>query len=150
MLSARLEALNPRRSPVAQYFEQPRRRIWLRVLAQGMEILSDLQPKQINYSQVTDQIAVGGAFRPDQIHHLVSRGVTAVVDCRAEARGPERSVREAGLNFLHAPAPDRHALTTAQLKTVVGWVVASSLTADVPSCTVNMALGEALCSPPLY
>jgi hypothetical protein len=119
---SRLEALNPRRSRVARHFRQPHGRIWLRVLARGMEILSDMQPKQISYSQITDQIAVGGAFRPDQIGHLVARGVTAVVDCRAEARGPERAVRQAGLNFLHAPAPDRHAPSFAQLKSVVEWV----------------------------
>ena len=64
---------------------EPLPRIGLRVLARLMEWLSDLQPKQLNYSQVTPELAVGGAFKNRHIKLLKARGVEAVVDCRSEA-----------------------------------------------------------------
>ena len=88
-----------------------------------MEWASDLQPKQLNYSEVTRQLAVGGAFRRRQINHLVRRGVTAVVDCREEARDDPEALRHAGIEFLHMPTPDRYGFTYEQLHQGVDWVL---------------------------
>ena len=91
---------HPHTSPVHAYpstreeivgsFRQPLGRLWLRVLARLMEWLTDIQPKQLNYSDVTPQLAVGGAFKRRQIKRLKQRGVTAVVDCRLEAQDDSR------------------------------------------------------------
>jgi Dual specificity phosphatase, catalytic domain len=98
-------------------------RIWLRVLARLMEWLTDLQPKQLNYSEVTPDLAVGGAFRKRQIKRLKQRGVTAVVDCRLEAQDDPEALKAAGIDFLHLPTLDRHGFTYEQMREGVDWVV---------------------------
>lgn len=88
-----------------------------------MEWATDLQPKQLNYSDVTPQIAVGGAFRNRQIKRLRARGVTAVVDCRSEASDDAHALQSAGIDFLHLPTEDRHGFTFAQMREGVDWVL---------------------------
>lgn len=104
-------------------FASRERRVWLRVLARLMEWASDLQPKQLNYSPITPQLAVGGAFRTSQIPHLQRRGVTAVVDCRLEAADDAATLAAAGIQFLHLPTPDHHGFTYAELHRGVDWVL---------------------------
>ena len=111
------------REQIRQVFREPLHRLGLRVLARLMEWLSDLQPKQLNYSDVTPQLAVGGAFRMRDIGLLKARGVTAVVDCRQEALDDQAALARAGLQFLHLPTPDRYGFTYAQLHEGVGWVL---------------------------
>src|SRR4030088_3404414 len=89
------------REGIVQSFRWPLGRLWLRVLARLMEWLTDIQPKQLNYSEVTPQIAVGGAFRPRQIKHLRKNGVTAVVYCRLETKSIPHALGQAGIDFLH-------------------------------------------------
>lgn len=93
------------------------------MLARLFEWLTDLQPKQLNYSDVTPQLAVGGAFRRRQIKQLKQHGVTAVVDCRLEAQDDPNALNGAGIQFLHVPTPDRHGFTYAQMQEGVDWVV---------------------------
>jgi dual specificity protein phosphatase-like protein len=97
--------------------------LWLRVLARLFEWLTDIQPKQLNYSDVTPQLAVGGAFRKRQIKRLRHRGVTAVVDCRLEAEDDADALANSGIQFLHVPTPDRHGFTFAQMQEGVEWVL---------------------------
>jgi protein-tyrosine phosphatase len=85
--------------------------------------MTDLQPKQLNYSEVTPQLAVGGAFRRRQIKNLKARGVTAVVDCRLEASDDAAALADAGIDLLHLPTPDRHGFTYAQMQQGVDWVL---------------------------
>ena len=104
-------------------FRWPLGRIWLRILARLMEWLTDLQPKQLNYTNITPQLAVGGAFRKRQIKRLKQRGVTAVVDCRIEAQDDPLALEAAGIAFLHVPTPDRHGFTFDQMHAGVEWVL---------------------------
>lgn len=94
----------------------------LRIVARLMEWLTDIQPKKLNYSDVTPQLAVGGSFRKGQIRHLKSRGITAVVDCREEAKDDPAALAAAGMQLLHLPAPDRFAMSYQQLHEGVDWV----------------------------
>ena len=103
------------REEIVASYHSPLRRLWLRVLARLMEWLTDVQPKQLNYSEVTPQLAVGGAFRNRQIKRLKQRGVTAVVDCRLEARDDAQALADAGIQFLHVPTPDRYGFTFGQI-----------------------------------
>jgi protein-tyrosine phosphatase len=111
------------REEIAEAFRWPLGRIWLRVLARLMEWLTDIQPKQLNYSDITPQLAVGGAFRNRQIKNLKQRGVTAVVDCRLEASDDPVALQSAGIQFLHLPTLDRHGFTYDQLHEGVDWVL---------------------------
>lgn len=111
------------REAIVDSFRWPLGRIWLRVLARLMEWLTDIQPKQLNYSEITPQLAVGGAFRNSQIKSLKHRGVTAVVDCRLEAADDPAALGQAGIQFLHLPTLDRHAFTYDQLHAGVDWVL---------------------------
>jgi hypothetical protein len=111
------------REEIAESFHSPLGRLWLRILARLMEWLTDVQPKELNYSEVTPQLAVGGAFRTRQIKRLKHRGVTAVVDCRLEAKDDPDALAVAGIDFLHVPTPDRHGFTHEQLHEGVEWVL---------------------------
>jgi protein-tyrosine phosphatase len=111
------------REAIVQTFRWPLGRLWLRILARLMEWLTDIQPKQLNYSDVTPQLAVGGAFRNRQIKRLKQRGVTAVVDCRLEAEDDPEALGQAGIQFLHLPTLDRHGFTYEQLHEGVDWVL---------------------------
>lgn len=123
-LTDRLPAVYPEdRREITETLQRPGGHLWLRILARLMEWLSDLQPKQLNYSDVTPRLAVGGSFRSSQIKLLRSRGITAVVDCREEARDDPELLQKAGIQFLHLPAPDRYAMSFEQLETGVEWVV---------------------------
>lgn len=112
-----------RREEILHTLRQPLGHLWLRLVARLMEWLSDLQPKQLNYSDVTPKLAVGGSYRPNQIKLLKERGVSAVVDCRQEARDDVEALKQAGIAFLHLPAPDRYAMTYEQLHQGVDWVL---------------------------
>jgi protein-tyrosine phosphatase len=68
-------------------------------------------------------LSVGGAFRRRQIKRLQQHGVTAVVDCRLEAQDDAHALRDAGIEFLHVPTPDRHGFTYAQMQQGVDWVL---------------------------
>jgi protein-tyrosine phosphatase len=112
-----------RREQIALILREPLPRLGLRLLARLMEWLSDLVPKQLNYSQVTPELAVGGAFKTSQIRLLKARGVCAVVDCRLEALDDRAALAEAGLDFLHLPTPDRYGFTYDQLHAGVDWIL---------------------------
>src|SRR3984893_5361854 len=111
------------REQIVESFRRPGGRLWLRVLARLMEWATDVQPKQLNYSDVTPRLAVGGAFRTRQIKDLAVRGVTAVVDCRLEAQDDPEALAQAGIQFLHVPTLDRHGFTYPQLQQGVDWVL---------------------------
>src|SRR5260370_2079972 len=89
------------REAIVHSFRWPLGRLWLRILARLMEWLTDVQPKQLNYSEVTPSLAVGGAFRKRQIKRLKQRGVTAVVDCRLAAQDAPEALQQTAIPFLH-------------------------------------------------
>jgi protein tyrosine phosphatase (PTP) superfamily phosphohydrolase (DUF442 family) len=111
------------RAAIEEAYHKPLRRIWLRILARLMEWLTDIQPKQLNYSDVTPHLAVGGAFRKRQIKRLRHRGVTAVVDCRSEAQDDADALKQSGIDFLHVPTNDRYGFTYQQMEHGVDWVL---------------------------
>ncbi|HZU06001.1 MAG TPA: dual specificity protein phosphatase family protein [Chloroflexota bacterium] len=86
--------------------------------------LRELWPRQLNLSWVTDSLAVGGAFRPEDVRRLRAQGITAVVDLRAEACDDAALLARHGIVFLHLPTPDAHPLPLEDLERGVEWVLA--------------------------
>lgn len=69
-----------------------------------------------NLSWVTPDLAVGGSFPPGRAAELAqAHGMGAVVDVRTEACDDAAELAACGLQFLHLPTIDHHALTQPAL-----------------------------------
>ena len=88
----------------------------------GVARVLEFAPTKLNFSWITDNLAVGGAFHTSDIPKLRAMGVDAVVDCRAEARDDEEALHRHGIEFLWLPAPDTHELSQRSLDVGVEWV----------------------------
>jgi len=93
----------------------------LRFTRKGFARVLEFAPTKLNFSWITDELAVGGAFRRSDIPKLGRIGVSAVVDCRAEACDDEEALRRQGMDFLWLPAPDTHELSQSSLDAGVEW-----------------------------
>jgi protein-tyrosine phosphatase len=72
---------------------------------------------------LTDSLAVGGCFPPEQAGALATEhGISAVVDLRGEACDDETALGNAGIALLHLPTPDLEAASVAMLERGVGFV----------------------------
>jgi protein-tyrosine phosphatase len=80
-------------------------------------------PDRLDLSWVTGSLAVGGRVRPDDIALLASKGVTRVVDTRAEYRDDEAALNHEGIELLYLPTPDTHPMTIEELLTGTQWVL---------------------------
>jgi len=70
-----------------------------------------------NFSWVTEAIAVGGSFPAAVAPTLAGEyGIAAVVDLREEACDDAGALKAAGIDFLHLPTPDHHAVTAPMLE----------------------------------
>jgi hypothetical protein len=79
-----------------------------------------------NLSWLAPDLAVGGRFPPGRAALLAARhGVGAVVDLRAEACDDPRELSACGLDFLHLPTPDHHAVDQAALDRGVAFAAAA-------------------------
>lgn len=71
-------------------------------------------------SQITPALHVGGQYRRRGWPKLAARGVTAVVNLRAEWDDAARGLAPA--RYLHLPAPDDHPPTLEQLREGVAFI----------------------------
>lgn len=94
----------------------------LRYGRKGFARIAEFTPSRLNLSWVTNQLAVGGAFRTSDIPRLQRLGIRGVVDCREEATDDEVALRQHGIEFLRLPTPDVHQLTQTALDAGVAWV----------------------------
>src|SRR5947209_7207214 len=79
-------------------------------------------PDKLNMSWVTDQLAVGGRIRPEDIHILARVGITYVVDTRSEYCDDVEALAKERIELLHLPTPDTYPLTVGQLQRGATWV----------------------------
>ncbi len=79
-------------------------------------------PDRLNMSWITDQLAVGGRIRPEDIHALARTGITHVVDTRSEYRDDVEAMAKEHIELLHLPTPDTYPLTIEQLQQGAAWV----------------------------
>ena len=75
----------------------------------------------LNLDWVTPGLAVGGAFPASAIDALAAAGVSAVVDLRSEACDDAAALARAGVDFLHLPTEDHHALALTDMDTGVAF-----------------------------
>lgn len=80
-------------------------------------------PDRLNMSWITPQLAVGGRIRPEDMRRLAARGVTRIVDTRAEHRDDEAALAAHGIGLLYLPTLDTYPLTVEQLKEGTSWIV---------------------------
>ena len=78
-------------------------------------------PDQLNLSWVTDQLAVGGRIRPEDIRSLRKRGVTHVIDTRSEYKDDEEALAKEQIGFLYLPTPDTYPLSVEHLIQGARW-----------------------------
>lgn len=88
----------------------------------GMAYFLELWPLRLNVSWITSCLAVGGSFRPRDVHRLASLGITAVADLRAEDKDDHEELAHHSIAFLHLPAEDATALSPAQMMQGVQWI----------------------------
>jgi hypothetical protein len=98
-------------------------RIWLRLVARIHEHASDLFSSSLNFSWITDNLAVGGSYRVRDIRKLSDMGVTAIVDAREEASDDEEALARSGIELLRLPTPDRYALSQDNLEYGASWAL---------------------------
>jgi hypothetical protein len=92
-----------------------------RFVRKGFARVYEFLPSKINLSWVTDQLAVGGAYRSSQIPRLKAMGVDAVIDCREEAQDDAETLKRHGIDYLRLPTIDATALSQRSLDLGVEW-----------------------------
>ena len=98
-------------------------RIWLRIVARLLEWTTDLIPSRLNFTWITESLAVGGAPRKRDYRRLAALGITAVIDAREEASDDAEALTQVGIRLLHLPTPDRFALSQEQLRRGTRWAL---------------------------
>jgi protein tyrosine phosphatase (PTP) superfamily phosphohydrolase (DUF442 family) len=93
----------------------------LRFIRKGFARVLEFAPTKLNFSWITDSLAVGGAVRTADIPRMRKMGVGAVIDCRAEAQDDVATLRKNGIEFLWLPAPDTHEIKQEDLDVGVRW-----------------------------
>jgi hypothetical protein len=96
-------------------------RVWLRLVARFHEYASELFSGKLNFSWITDSLAVGGSYRVKDIKRLAGMGVTAVIDAREEASDDAEALGKHGIALLRLPTRDRYALSMENLRKGAEW-----------------------------
>lgn len=78
-------------------------------------------PDKLNMSWVTDNLAVGGRVRPEDMRALSLTGVTDVIDTRSEYQDDEQALAKENIDLLYLPTPDTYPLSVEQLMQGAEW-----------------------------
>ena len=92
----------------------------LRTLAARLDAL--FRRREIPIARVATWLAVGPALPSRDYRALVRRGVTHVVDLRAETMDDEQALSALGIRHLNVPVPDRSTPTDEQFELLEQWV----------------------------
>ncbi|SEU35847.1 Dual specificity phosphatase, catalytic domain [Stigmatella erecta] len=95
----------------------------LRSVARVVEWTTKLPGQGLNISQVEDWLWVGGSVSRAQYGALAARGITAVIDLRAERSDDEAALAALGIELLRLPVVDRYPPSVAQLRQGVEWAL---------------------------
>ncbi len=78
-------------------------------------------PDRLNMSWVTDNLAVGGRVRPEDIKALARAGITHVIDTRSEYTDDPQAMAREHIELLHIPAADTQPFTIEQMMEGARW-----------------------------
>ncbi|MCP3098335.1 phosphatase [Myxococcus sp. K15C18031901] len=95
----------------------------LRSVARCVEWTTKLPGRGLNVSRVNDWLHVGGAVSPSRYAELKARGITAVIDLRAERVDDARALAALGIELFELPVTDRYPPSVAQLMKGVEWAL---------------------------
>ncbi|WP_338871719.1 dual specificity protein phosphatase [Myxococcus stipitatus] len=95
----------------------------LRSVARCVEWTTKLPGRGLNVSQVNDWLHVGGSVPPSRYAELKARGVTHVIDLRAERVDDAKALAALGIELLNIPVKDRYPPTVEQLVRGVEWAL---------------------------
>ena len=95
----------------------------LRSLARVMEWTAPLRAHPLNVTRVNEQLLVGGHVPVAAYARLQAMGITHVIDVREERCDDREALAAHGIELLHLPAPDRHALSVDALWQGVHWAL---------------------------
>lgn len=96
----------------------------LRVVARGVEWTTKLPGRRtLNVSRVNDWLHVGGSVPKACYAELKARGITAVIDLRAERWDDAEALAAQGIELLHLPVTDRYPPSVEQLMRGVEWAL---------------------------
>src|SRR5215469_3458759 len=85
------------------------------------QILHIPLPDHLNMSWVTDNLAVGGRVRPEDIRALARAGITHVIDTRSEYADDQEAMAREHIELLHLPTADTQPLTIEQMIEGARW-----------------------------
>ncbi|AGC41816.1 dual specificity phosphatase [Myxococcus stipitatus DSM 14675] len=95
----------------------------LRSVARCVEWTTKLPGRGLNVSRVNDWLHVGGAVPPSRYAELKARGITHVIDLRAERVDDAKALAALGIELLNLPVTDRYPPTVEQLMQGVEWAL---------------------------
>lgn len=95
----------------------------LRSVARCVEWTTKLPGRGLNVSQVSDWLHVGGSVSPSRYAELKARGITAVIDLRAERVDDAKALEALGIELLNLPVTDRYPPSVEQLVQGVEWAL---------------------------
>lgn len=108
--------------PDWRQLRNPAGRLWLRVRERALRLSKEFAPRELDVSWITETLAVGSKFQPEDVARLAGQGVQAVVDLREEDCDDRQLLAQYGIDLLHLPTPDAHEVSQANLASGVDWV----------------------------
>lgn len=76
----------------------------------------------LDFSWITQQIAVSGAFTDDDIPHLNENKIDAVIDIRSEYYDNKNLLHNHGIDYLNIPVDDRYSPSITQLEQIFTFI----------------------------
>src|SRR5579863_3540658 len=91
---------------------------WTERLAQVVRIPL---PDRLNMTWITDQLAVGGRIRPQDMRALSRTGINYVIDTRSEHHDDAEALAKLHIDLLYLPTADTHPFTIEQMMQGARW-----------------------------
>ena len=99
------------------------RQRFLRSIAWVIEWTTRIAAGRLNVSRINGQLLVGGHVPVSSYPRLRAVGITHVIDLRAERCDDAEALAALGVELLHLPAPNHHAVPVEALLEGVAWAL---------------------------
>ncbi len=92
------------------------------LLRLARSVRGESRPSYYHIDRIAPWLLVGPALRPEDYDQLADRGVTHVLDLRAESAGGRAMLAELGIEYRRVPVPNEHPPSDQQLDEVLTWL----------------------------